>query len=87
MSFALGKSRHSVERNLRYKIALRCMTNMLWAGGVLTLSHFDTTPSVIDGDSFGMGTKMALLPDGPFELAICLVKMPDRASTSNVPHS
>ena len=60
---------------------------MLWAGGVLTLSHFDTIPSVIDGESFGMGTKIALLPGGPFELAICLVKMLDNASSSNVPHS
>ena len=58
-----------------------------WESGAITFSHFDTVPSVIEGDSFGMGTNMALLPDGPFELAHRLIQLLDSTSVSNVPHS
>ena len=68
------------------KIAVRHYRDAV-ASGVLTLSHFDTIPSVIDGDSFGIGTKIALLPDGAVEVDFCLVEMLDNASLSNVPHS
>lgn len=56
-------------------------------GKTLTLSHFDTIPSVMEGDSFGMGTNMALLPDDTSELAQRLVELLDRTSLSDVPYS
>ena len=55
--------------------------------GAITFSHFDTVPSVIEGDSFGMGTNMALLPDESSELAHRGVQLLDGTSLSNVPQS
>lgn len=42
----------------------------------VTLSHLATVPSVMDGESFGIGTNIALLPGDPLELADLLSDLP-----------
>jgi hypothetical protein len=46
----------------------------------VTLSHLATVPSVMEGESFGIGTNIALLPGDPLELADLLSDSPARIS-------
>ena len=50
----------------------------------VTLSHLATVPSVMDGESFGIGTNIALLPGDPLELADLLSDLPARISLTAV---